>query len=395
VVKFPSMKMDELASMVDLYARGQLPYPRDQAVTDFHLLAQQDGFTTVGIVACQRETVDKFLGVLRDAGLSPVGMTVSSCGVLGWYRQTLVLEPSREPALVINVDDARTDFVVVADGRLLTSRSIGQGFHDWGTTVDSTELLALEAGRTHAAVKKELPDADVRSLVVTGVGQLAQWGQMVGTRLGLPAEAVEPPAADRKSSAVEFSAAVTAGLATTPMTELLNLGPPELRAHVQHRQQVRQMAWLSVLLVAVLSLGAGVLALQGIREERHSAQVDGVLVELEPQAKRVRTKLRLTEVTEGVLDHRRQLATLLSGLLDATPSAVTLEGLAFERGRAQVELRGSGSSTQSILDYIQTLEQLEEVEAVELKRSGRRSGPSGDRADFELLLRVRPSKGSG
>ncbi|OGX28668.1 MAG: hypothetical protein A3B78_01015 [Omnitrophica WOR_2 bacterium RIFCSPHIGHO2_02_FULL_67_20] len=389
VVKFPSMKTDELASMVDLYAKGQLPYSKEQAVTDFHVLNAQDGFSTVAIVACQRETVERTLSTLREVALVPVALTVSSWGVLGWYRQAAVLDASREPVLVVNVDDTRTDLVVVADGRLLTGRGIGQGSQDWGGTMDAAELLVLEAERTRAAVQKELPEIDVRSVIVTGLGELARWSETLGARLGLPAEAIEPPAVHRQPAASAVSAVVVGGLAGTETAESLNLGPPELRAHVRHRRQVRELVAMSAMLVGVLALFAGLLAVQGLRQERRAAQVDRVLAEVEPKAKRVREKIRMTQMTDTILGHRRALATVLSGLLSATPSAVTLEGLSFERGRSEVELRGNADSTQVILDYAKALEQLEGIAAVELKRSTRRSGPSGDRADFELLVRVR------
>ena len=384
VVKFPSTKAEELAAMVDLYAKGQLPYSKEQAVTSFHVVHQEEGFSTIAIVACQREAVDRLLSTLREADLTPVALTVSSWGVVGWYRQAVILDASREPALVVNVDDVRTDLVVAAEGRLLTSRSIGQGAQDWSGMVDAAELLVLEAERTRAAVQKELPETDVRSIIVTGSGELTRWSEVLGTRMGLPAEAVEPPAAAAAGSVV-----VVSGLAGSETADLLNLGPPELRAHVRHRQQVRELVAVGLLIVAALALGAGLLAVQDLREQRRAATVDSVLVDVEPQAKRVREKIRMTQMTGAMLSHRRQLATVLSGVLRATPPAVTLEGLAFERGRGQMELRGSADSTQTILDYAKALEQVEDIAAVELKRSSRRVGPSGDRADFELLLRVR------
>ena len=249
VVKFPSMKAEELASMVDLYAKGQLPYSKEQAVIDFHVLNAQDGFSTVAIIACQRETVGRALSTLREAELVPDALTASSWGVLGWYRQAVILDASREPALVVNVDDARTDLVVVADGRLLTGRSIGQGSQDWGGTMDATELLVLEAERTRAAVQKELPEIDVRSVIVTGLGELARWSETLGTRLGLPAEAIEPPVVHRQPATSAISAVVVGGLAGAETAELLNLGPTELHAHVRHRRQVRELVTISAMLV--------------------------------------------------------------------------------------------------------------------------------------------------
>jgi len=83
VVKFPSVQPAELAQMAELYAKAQLPYPREQTVMDFHVLSQAAGFSTVAIVACQRDLIDRQLAVLRNAGLAVGMLTISSWGVLG------------------------------------------------------------------------------------------------------------------------------------------------------------------------------------------------------------------------------------------------------------------------------------------------------------------------
>ena len=100
---------------------------------------------------------------------------------------------------------------------------------------------------------------------------------------------------------------------------------------------------------------------------------------------------RLAETADTILDHRRQLAIALSSVLRATPPSVTLDTLTFERSRAEMAVRGSAGSTQDILDYVKQLEPLDGVAAVELKHSTRRPGATGDRADFELLVRLRPA----
>src|SRR3989338_5209288 len=65
-VKFPTLDSAELTQMVELYAKAQLPYPREQTVMDFSVLHQQGGFSTVVVVACQRDVIDRQLGALRE-----------------------------------------------------------------------------------------------------------------------------------------------------------------------------------------------------------------------------------------------------------------------------------------------------------------------------------------
>ncbi len=385
-VKFPSTQRDELAQMVELYAKAELPYSREQTVLDFHVISQREGFSTTAVVACQREVIERTLSTLRDAGISAGLLTVSSWGVLGWYQ---LVKPPGEPNLVIHVDDARTDLVLISEGRILSNRSVGQGTQDWAGPSETVELLALEIERSRGAIRKELPGIEVRSVVLTGVGDLSAWSEGLSRRVDLPVAVVEAARAFKEgmtTGAATISPVVIGGIACSDPRTLLNLNPPALRAHVHHRQQLRELITAGLLLIGVLGVGVGLLGIQILREQRRASQVDQALASLEPTAKQIQEKIRLSKFVFATLDHRRRLAVVLSGVFRTTPQTVALEGVTFERAKREMTVRGNASSTQDVLDYVKALEQLHGVGGVRLKYSTRRSTPSGERTDFELVL---------
>jgi len=434
VVRFPTTEWGELTQMVELYVKAQLPYPWEQSVTDFCLLAQQEGFSTVAVVACQREVMDRQLAPLREAGLSPSLVTVSSWGVLGWCCRSVPADPAQEPRLVINVDETRTDLVLIAEERILSSRSVGQGVQDWTSSSSIPEFLSVEADRSRAAIRKELPGVDVRSLMLTGLGPLTQWNEEIAQRLGLSVAVVDarspfhPPSpeapgvspgrkAKRMASArfrptgstrghgrepvglheetslpeVSFSPVVVGGVALSDPHELLNLSPPEMRAQVRHRRQVRDLTLVGVLLLLTLGLGSTLLALQIACQRQLESRLDHELGHIAPTARQIQEKDRSVHLVRSVLQQDRQLATTLAGVFRQTPPSVVLEGLTFERSRREMSLKGSAASTQDVLEYIKTLERVEGIQGVDLKYSAQRSAPSGERASFELLLRLSSS----
>ncbi len=390
VVKFPAVEVAELAKMVELYAKAQLPYPREQTVMDFHVLSRQDGFSTVAVVACQREVIDRYLTILRGAGLSVELLTLSPWGVLGWYRQAIKPGTVQEPCLVVNVDDARTDLVLIAGGRILSSRSVGQGAVDWEAMGDATELLALEVDRSRAAIRKELPEVEARSVVLTGLGATAQWSGHLAQRLSLPVTAVEGRQAFKGCvipTASVVSPVVVGGIAASPMQHLLNVSPTEMRVQVRHRQQVRELSLVGVLLLGVLALGSALLGVHVSRQHRFVTQLDEALAALQPSAKQAQDKTRSSQLVLSVLADRRGLAQILADVFASTPEVVHLDTLTFERAKRELWLRGGAASTQDVLAYIAQLEHLEGVSGVQLKYSTRRSTQAGERTDFELVLR--------
>ncbi len=391
VVKLPSTQPAELAQMVQVYARGQLPYPGEQAVTDFYVLHQSEGFSTLVVVACQREVLDRQIAVLQEAGISSSLFTVTSWGVLEWYRQLHKDGPASQPAqpcLVINVDDARTDLVLIADGRILSSRSIGQGAQDWQVPGEAVELLILEVERSRVSVRKELPGVEIRALLMTGFGETGAWAQELARRLNLPVETVDAahPFGTRIAPAA-LSPAVACGLATGGLGEVVNISPQDVRAQVSHRRQMQELVVVSVLLVGVLTLGAAALALRVSQQRQVAATLQQALREREPIAKRLTEESRAAQMIGAILEDRRRLATVLSHVFQLTPSSVSFEAIVVERRNREVTLRGRTQSTQTVLDFAKQLEEISGIAKVLLNYSTRRATADGERIDFELTLR--------
>ncbi|MBI4004209.1 MAG: pilus assembly protein PilM [Candidatus Omnitrophica bacterium] len=393
VVKFPSVHEAELAQMVELYAKAQLPYPREQTVMDFHVLARAEGFSTVAVIACQREVVDRHVAILQEAGLSPTLLTVSSWGVLGWYQQGLRRGiEAQEPVLVVNVDDTRTDLVLIDKSRILSSRSVGQGLQEWEASGEAATLLSFEVERSRAAIRNELPGTEVRSLLVTGLRVSGPWDEQLTQRIGLPVtvvDAVRPFPTVSGAAGAGLSPVVAGGLACSHPSTLLNLSPPEIRTQVHHRRRVSELTVVSLLLSAVLAVGAGLLSLQMARQRRVSSTIDRLLADIEPRTKQIKERVQAIQLVSSVLDDRRQLAATLSSVFRTTPASVALEAVTFERPKQEFVLRGSAATNQAVLEYLKQLERVEGVTDVRLKYSTRRTTSTGERTDFEVLLRQR------
>ena len=186
-----------------------------------------------------------------------------------------------------------------------------------------------------------------------------------------------------------ISPVVAGGLACSDGQGLLNLNPPEVRGQIHHRQQVRDLVLVGLLLIAVCALGASLLGLQLSRQRRVAGQLDTVMSGLAPTARQLQEKIRSVQLVGSMLDDRRRLAVTLAGVFRSTPQAIVLESVAFERAKEELVLRGNAASTQEVLDYIKNLKRLKDVSGAELRYSTRRTTPTGERTDFELVLHQR------
>ena len=387
-VRFPTTQKQELDQMIEYYCRAQLPYPREQMLIDYAVLGEVGGYSTVTVVACQTELIQRNLALLRQAGLDVQIVTVSSWGVAEWYRRLPEKGSIQEPTLVIHVDDTRTDFVLIADGRVLLGRSLAQGAQDWSDVDHIIELLTIEVERSRSSLRKELADLDVRSIVLTGIGPTADWREPLSQRLGLPVLAadVNRGLAPWSGMPGPWSPVVIGGLACGDLGRVLTLTPPELKQQVHGRRQVEHLTTIGLLLGAVLVLAAGLLWMQVYRYQQFGAQIDAAVAELAPRAKTVQDKRRLAGVIGGVLQHRHRLAGMLGGIVSSMPDSMSMDILSFDRARPEFVLRGMAPSTQLVLDYIAKLKAVPSVKDVHLKYTRQRVLPEGERTEFELVL---------
>ena len=140
------------------------------------------------------------------------------------------------------------------------------------------------------------------------------------------------------------------------------------------------------LLLAVMTLGSGLLAVEVSRQRTLQTNLDDALTRITPTAKQLQEKARAAELVGAVLEDRRRLAATLSGVFRATAPPVTSEVVSFERAKREVSVRGGASLDQDVLEYIKRLEQVQGVARVQLKYWTQRSTPGGERTDFELIL---------
>ena len=388
LLKFPTTKPEELAKMVALTGKVQVPYPPEQVVCDFQVLEQQAGVTTVQFVACHQDLVERHLKLLQQLHLEPSDVVPSSWGMLAWYRRFGKTPQIREPVMVLNVDADHTHLALIHRGGVVLSRSLEAGLRDWQAGSETLTALAQEVERSLSGLRKEWPGLEVQTVLLTGMGALEEWTPILELRLGKPvvvARASMPAAVNQ----MEGSPVVLLGLATAEPSWLVNLLPQATRrGYTQHRR-LREVTLMAVLLAMALGLGTSLLWTALHRQERLAARGGKTLQQLQATTQQLERQERLTRVIDQVQTARRWVASMLAELFRLTPPEVLFESLQFERSRGELLVRGSAPSTRHVLDYIQQLEQSTRWTRVELRYSAQHRGSAGTRTDFELLLQQR------
>ncbi|HLB22137.1 MAG TPA: pilus assembly protein PilM [Solirubrobacteraceae bacterium] len=149
----PVTDRKELAAAVRFQAQDQVPMPLSNAVLDFHPLGIVDtpagARQRVVLVAAQRDMVERLLGAVRAAGLTPEGVDLSAFALIRSLHDPS--EGSEDRVLYLNVDG-------------LTNLAIAEG-----TTCRFTRVIGggVEAMASDLATRREIPLADARELLAT------------------------------------------------------------------------------------------------------------------------------------------------------------------------------------------------------------------------------------
>lgn len=390
-LKLPSTQREELDQMVRLAAKAQLPYPPEQAATDWALLEEHEGTSVVQLVACQREVIDRHLMVLREAGLEPVALIPSSWGVAGWYRHFGRSEELREPVFIVHVDGERTNLVLVRGDGVMSSRSLAQGLAEWQA---SLEPLLQELERSLASVRKELPGLEAASVILTGIGPLEEWRGAIEPRVGLSVVARQGEGPMKRPdvltaqdpSTLPTSLAVVMGLAFADCRTAVNLVPLDVREAHRQRRRLRELMVTAALFVAALLCGTGVLINVVHRKTHETRHLAEVMRQLEALTGQTGQQLDDVRLIERLLTGRRRLAEALAALIQATPPEILFDTVTFERARHELIIRGSAPTTRDVLDYLRVLKDDPHWQHAQLRYSARRGSSAEALTAFEIAM---------
>jgi type IV pilus assembly protein PilM len=213
----PVTDRKELAAAVRFQAQDQVPMPLSNAVLDFHPLGIID--TPAGprqrvvLVAAQRDMIERLLGAVRQAGLTPEGIDLSAFALIRSLYESDSDETTR--VLYLNVDGLTN--LAIAEGKVCRfTRVVGSG---------------LEGIASELAVRRGIPLAEARALLASVDLRVPAEQQVLASEQANSAEAGagerEPGDNASAADAAEREPAANADEAEMSFEELSAVPEPE------------------------------------------------------------------------------------------------------------------------------------------------------------------------
>lgn len=122
VIKFPKMEANEIREAIKWEAEANIPFSLDEVYFSWQIVSSQEksNHTDVLINAVPRKLVDKYLEVLRAAGIEPVVFEIESTAII---RSLLKEGLAVKPVLIIDLGFNRTSFVIFSENGICFTNS--------------------------------------------------------------------------------------------------------------------------------------------------------------------------------------------------------------------------------------------------------------------------------
>jgi type IV pilus assembly protein PilM len=117
--KLPPIPKKAVPQTVLFEAKQQIPFPLEEVEWDYHLFASDDSPEyEVGIFAILKEKIAQRLGLYKELGLRPSGMTLGPVAVYNAMMFDRDLDKGGKPVLAfLDIGTRATDLVVIEEGR--------------------------------------------------------------------------------------------------------------------------------------------------------------------------------------------------------------------------------------------------------------------------------------
>lgn len=400
ILELPSTNPVEIGDMVELQAGKLTPYTKEEIVADYKIVGPgREGYTKVMLVIVQRSVLRNRFSVMEEAGVPLATMSVGTEGILNWMRKAFPAGGHAGAVAVLDVDAGFTDFAVIAQDRLLYTRSILIGTaalqSDEGGAREKLGREVLNALQTFAG---ENAGVRVERLLLSGAArQVPDLAAALRGRVEMPVESADCLKMFRKTP----GAAVLAEsphdlLSLTPLCGMaldldrldFRLVPESVRLRKELVMKARALNLLGCLIMTTLVLISMWSTLRYCFKYARLADVRQQVVSQEAEVRTMERKMRLVEVVQQRRDQTLALFNLLHAVHQALPKpdAIIIDGVEFDDERGSLQVGGSGATAADVRELVKGLEKSGLLRDV--REEGTTQQESSGRFRFRVVCRM-------
>jgi TRAP-type C4-dicarboxylate transport system permease small subunit len=364
ILTLPTHDAAEVASMIRLGAEEYVPYPPDELVMDQAILQKDpSGESQVLAAFAHREVVEGHLGLLRQAGLEPRQIYLSTACLAS--AAIAAQPPDAERFALVDVASGGLEVLVLRGGSLLFTRGVGTTHHGPGDAAPDLHEVALEVRGSLSAYRRESADGlPVEQVFIASEAiDVGEAGEALLHETG------------RECAPADFALSlVNAGqqhLTNLPLAALGAVLAAQGRAAVQiqllpsavhHRRalvgvQARAVR-LALAAFIVLLMGGVVYGHRAWQHSRAIAQLEREVEAIAPQAEGVKAKRQQLQILRDQVDRSASVLEMLAAVSEAAPAdELNINRVRYDRGSG-LDIWGRAKTKDAVYLFAQQIRDL-------------------------------------
>ncbi len=383
-MKIPSFEELEIRNILELQATRQIPYAKEEIVTDFKIIEKfSDGFSSVFFAIAHQDVIKKRLDLFYQNGLDVDVVTISTDSL--WSRFLLYdTSAMKMPYAVIDLDSANAEIIIVGENNFEFSRSFSYKLDNLDKFVDEVRLTFT----TYSSEK----ESKVGSIIVTGQEEDLE-AIIDAIKKGIDIDVKKVSQFENLSLSVEITKDIESaqgvsfnaimGCLFNPNALTLNFLPKDILFGRQMHSLRRNFIIFASLLLATIISFSSVIYFK-IREKSEVLNgIESRIKSLEPEVTKLDKISKNLSIVKNQLNLRGSSIDIIREVYKIMPAGIYLTALNYEEGKSVV-LKGNASTLSDVLRLVTSLESSDYFESVKLKYVTNRRIRGRDMTDFEI-----------
>ena len=389
ILKLPSQNPREIGDMVSFQATKQIPYPKEEIAYGFNIIGvDPQGFSSVMLVICHKDVIERPLEILRSRGINPAKVTLSSFGLLNWLNLNSELrkKSGSSPLILVDYDAVSSDIAIVYMGKLIYTRGLTSGSAEGEKNF---EWLRNEIDKTLISYEKESETIRAGEAVFTGnISGLTDFKDELEKSLNMKVEFIDPFArVPLNITASKYRSYVTQAsysslIGTAAGGEEVDLVPRGLK--ISRATGIkRKKLIISIILTFAVIASASLMVWNKIYYKELSLKtLESELKGIAPAAEEIE-KMRLSsDVIKSQLIKKSEASDILNELYKIIPPNIYLVLCTYEDEK--VELKGTANVLSDVFKLVTVLENSPYFQNVKVRYATKRKIGSEELIDFEV-----------
>lgn len=383
-MRIPSFDEVEIRNILELQATRQIPYAKEEIVTDFKVLEQsQDGFSNVFFAIVHQDIIKKRLDILFSLGINADVVSISTDSEWSWFLEQNI-ENIKSPFAILDVGDLSAEVIIAAEPSFVFSRSFSYK-HD--NPVKFIEELKV----TFSSYASE-SDIKIEEIIVTGqeaeiddVSQLIESELNLATKKFQQSEKIMSPDGSEMDMGLfkkdSFNSLL--GCVFNPTVLSLNFITKNI-VFSRQMKALRKNLYIFIFLFVATLISAALVFYVKIKEKKDFYdQIDSRLKLIEPEVSKLNKITKNISLIKNQLNLKGSSIDIIREIYKIAPANVFLTSLNYEEGKSVV-LKGNARTLSEVLKFVNNLETSGYFENAKLKYATNRSIKGQELTDFEI-----------